>query len=262
MKFVAAFALAAAVTAAPAFAASPFDGTWKVDVGSAKFPERPYVLLVKDGVFTCSSCKPVFSVKTDGAFHKVVGFPYTDEAAIKIIDAKTIEETDKLKGKTVGTSRLELSDDGAVLTTKWTDTTAPDGKLVSGQSAQTRLKPAPAGAHGASGEWKTDKVADISADALTISYKLVGDSVSMSTPNGYRYEAKLGGPAVAVVGDPAGAKVTVLQPVAGSLEESTWLEGKVVSVMTLTPAADGATMTVASVNKKYDTTTTYTMIKQ
>lgn len=261
MKFVTAFAFAA-VIATPAFAASSWEGTWKADIASAKFPERPYVLSVKDGVFTCSSCKPVFSVKTDGAFHKVVGFPYADEAAIKIVDAKTIEETDKLKGKLVGTSRLELSADGAVLTTKWTDTSAPDGKTISGQSTQTRLKPAAAGAHGISGEWKSDKVADISADALTVSFKQTGDVVNMSTPNGYHYDAKLGGPAVPVVGDPAGAKVTVVKLADGSLEESTWLEGKVLSVMTLTPAADGATLAVKQVSKKYDTTTTYTMIKQ
>ena len=45
----------------PAVASSQvsIDGTWKIDVASAKFPEQPDKYVVKDGRYTCSTCVPL-----------------------------------------------------------------------------------------------------------------------------------------------------------------------------------------------------------
>lgn len=42
-----------------------FDGTWKVDFQSA-MPTKVNVWLLKDGMYSCTSCSPSIEVKADG----------------------------------------------------------------------------------------------------------------------------------------------------------------------------------------------------
>ena len=147
MKLVLPFALAGLlVTTTPVFAQSAFDGVWKVDLASAQLPSRPYVITLKDGVYTCTSCVPSYSVPADGQMHKVEGFPYWDETSVRVVGARTVEDAQKLNGRAVGTGRSEISADGATMTTTWTDTSAPDGSTTTGESRMSRIAPAPAGA--------------------------------------------------------------------------------------------------------------------
>lgn len=246
--------------AAPAFAAGTIDGTWKTDLSTVQFTEKPDVFLLKDGVFTCSSCVPVFTVQADGAFHKLTGFPYFDEASVTVVDAGTVEEVDKLKGKVVGTSRSTLSADGKVLTTHWTDSSAPDGSTASGDSLQNRVAPAPVGAHAISGSWRTASVQNMSEAALTFTIGTAGGAFALKTPNGIHYEAKPGGPAVPIVGDNAGTTATV-RKIAGGYEETDWRDGKAVAAYTMTLGADGR-LKVVSENKLRGTATTFYMLRQ
>ncbi len=87
---------------ATARAQSPFDGTWKVDLKTAKFPEKPDVYLLQDGMYHCKTCVPSVDVKADGQDHEVSGHPYYDMVSIKVADDRTIEETDKKNGKNGG----------------------------------------------------------------------------------------------------------------------------------------------------------------
>lgn len=65
-----------------------------------------------------------------------------------------------------------------------------------------------------------------------------------------------------MVGDPAGTLISVRRGADGALEESSWRDGKVASVMTMAVAADRKTAKVTVANKRYDTTTTYVVVKQ
>jgi hypothetical protein len=51
---------------ATARAQSAFDGTWKFDLKTAKFPEKPDVYLLQDGMYRCKRCAPQVDVKADG----------------------------------------------------------------------------------------------------------------------------------------------------------------------------------------------------
>jgi hypothetical protein len=246
--------------ATPAFAASPIDGTWKTDLSSIQFTDKPDVLLLKGGTYVCSSCAPLFSVKADGAFHKLVGIPYIDEASVKVIDANTVEEVDKLKGKIVSTQRTSLSPDGKTLSIHWTDSSAPDGTVSRGDATQTRIAEGPVGSHAISGSWRTANVANISDAVATMVLATDGDILSMKTPNGYRYDAKLGGAPAAIIGDNADTKASV-RKVGDSYEETDWRDGKIVSVYTMTPTTDGK-LKIVSENKLRGTTTTLMMVRQ
>lgn len=252
---------AALLVPSSALAVSPFDGTWKADLKTAQLPQKPQTILLKDGVFTCSTCKPVFTVKADGAFHPITNQPYTDEAKMEVVDEHTIVETDKLKGKVTNVARQTVSTDGKTMTASWTDTSAPDGKATTGSGTMTRVGMAPAGAHAISGSWRQASVANISDAALTETLALNGDWLSLTTPNGYSYKAKLGGQKVPLVGDTAETMVAVKRTGAMTLFEEDSRKGEVVNTYTMTLLPGGKTMKVVSRNAKQGTDTIYVMKK-
>ncbi len=245
----------------PAFAQSAFDGVWKVDLASAQLPDRPYTQSLADGVYTCSSCVPVYSIPADGEMHKVEGFSYWDETSIRIVDGQTVVEAQKLKGRPVGTSRSQVSADGSTLTATWTDTSAPDGTTSTGETTLSRIAGGAAGAHAISGSWKNQAVSSVSEASLIATMGLTDGVFSFRQGTGYGFEARVGGPAVPITGDLAGATATVRQLADGSLEETDHIDGVASSVMTLTPAADGSIM-IKIENLKVGTTTTYKVVKQ
>lgn len=262
MKLVLPFALAGLLAlTTPAFAQSAFDGVWKIDLASAQLPDRPYVQSLQDGVYTCSSCVPAYSIPADGEMHKVEGFSYWDETSLRIVDGQTVEEAQKLNGRPVGTSRSQVSTDSSTLTTTWTDTSAPDGTTSSGEGTMSRIATGATGAHAISGSWKNEAVSSISEASLIATMRLANGVFSFTSGTGYSYEARLGGPAAPITGDLAGATATVRQLADGSIEETDHINGEATSVTTLTPAADGS-ITIKFDNLKVGTTTSYKVIRQ
>lgn len=262
MKVILSFALTALVAmTSPAFAQSAFDGVWKIDLASAELSDRPYVVSLQNGVYTCSSCVPAYSIPADGTMHKVEGFPYWDETSVRVVDGRTVEEGQKLKGQPIGTSRSQISTDGTTMTTSWTDTSAPDGTTSTGEGTMTRIAAGASGAHAISGSWKNEAVSSVSEASLTATVGLVDGVFSFRTGNGYAYEVRLDGPAVPIIGDLAGATATARQLPSGSIEVTDHIGGDATSRTTLTPAGDGLMM-IKSENLKLGTTTSYKVIRQ
>jgi hypothetical protein len=180
---------------------------------------------------------------------------------MRVVDGRTVEEAQKLNGRPVGTSRSQVSTDGATLTTTWTDTSAPDGSATAGEGTMSRIAAGATGAHAISGSWKNEAVSSISEASLTATMRLADGVFSFMSGTGYSYEARLGGPAVPITGDLAGATATVRQLADGSIEETDHINGEATSVTTLTPAADGS-ITIKFDNLKVGTTTSYKVIRQ
>lgn len=262
MKIFAAALLVSAFAAAPAFAQNGFDGTWKADLSSVHTPQKPDVFMVKGGFYSCRSCVPAVTLRADGAFHRVTGHPYYDEESVRVVDARTIAMAQKLKGKEVGHSTATLSADGKTLTFAFTDTSSPTGKVVTGGGTQVRVGPAPAGAHAASGSWRTQKYENITDAGLLVTYRLVGDVLHMSTPTGQSYEARLGGPPVPIHGDPAATMAAVRRISPTSLQEIDTRAGKPVGVATMSLDRDGRTMNVIFDDKVQATRMTYRAVRQ
>ena len=262
MKLVLPYAFAALLAAStPAFAQSAFDGVWKVDLGSAQLSDRPFVVSLADGTYTCTSCVPNYSVPADGRMHRVEGFDYWDEISVRIVDAHTVEDAQRLKGRSVGSSRSRVSDDGAALTVSWTDTSAPDGATTRGENTYSRIAPGPAGAHALSGSWRSASVSNVSDATITATISLADGVFNFASGDGYKYSARLGGPAAPITGDLAGATATVRQLADGSIEETDHVNGEARSVMTLTPQADGSIL-IKVHNLKTDTHVSYRTIRQ
>jgi hypothetical protein len=254
--------LLALLTPGLAMAQSAFDGTWKVDLKTAQFPTKPDVYLLQDGMYHCKTCVPAIDIKADGQDQKVTGHPYYDMASIKVVDDRTIEETDKKNGKVVTTSKTWVSADGNTLMFEFTDSSATNADPITGKGEETRVAKGPAGSHAISGSWRASKMDTVSDNGLLFTYKLEGDSLTMTTLTGQSYTAKLDGTEAPYKGDPGTTSVSVKKVDKNTMEETDKRDGKVISVARMTVTADGKSMTVAVDDKLHGTSSKFTAVKQ
>jgi len=241
-------------------AQSPFDGTWRTNMNQSKLSPKPYVFSVNGGMYDCSSCSPKIHVKADGQDQAVTGQAY-DTVSVREVDPKSIATTTKKNGKTVTEQTRTVSDDGNTLAMKVTSHPENSDQTVSVEVTYTRVGKAPAGANGTSGSWRTNKVQE-SENGLTTTYKSSGDELSMSTPTGESYTAKLDGKDYPVKGTYTYNSVSLKRVDARTIEETDKRDGKVIFARRVTVAPDGKKMTVVSTNKLTGATSTYVAEKQ
>src|SRR5450759_1264392 len=153
-----------------AAAQSAMNGTWKFNPNPTQPPKKPEVLLLQGGMYQCKTCVPPIDVKADGQDQKVTGDPYHDTVSIKIVDDRTIEETDKKDGKIVTTTKVTVSPDGNTATVVFTDRSATNAEPVTGKGEATRVSKGPAGSHAISGSWRFAKMENLSENALLVTY--------------------------------------------------------------------------------------------
>jgi hypothetical protein len=250
------------VTPGLAMAQSVFDGTWKVDVKTAQFPTKPDIFLLQDGMYQCRSCVPPFDIKADGQDQKVSGHPYYDTVSIKVVDDHSIEETDKKNGKTVATSKTWVSADGNTLMFEFSDSSNTNGDPVTGKGEETRLAKGPAGSHAISGSWRMSKMDTLSENAIFVTFKVSGDSLTMTNQTGQSYTAKLDGTEAPYNGDPGTTSVSVKKTGPSTIDETDKRNGNVISITLMTVSADGKSMTFAIEDKLHGTTAKFVAQKQ
>lgn len=243
-----------------AMAQSPFDGTWKADMSSAQWPMKPNVYLLLNGMYDCKTCVPPIHVKADGTDQKVTD-PYSDALSVKVIDDHNIENTFKKNGKVVFTQKQSVSSDGNTMTVNWIYTGNPSGGPQNGTETSKRVAKAPAGANLISGSWRTEKV-DVSPESLTYTFKVNGDELTMTSPTGQSYTAKLDGTDAPFKGDPGLTTVAVKMLGKDTLEETYKRDGKVAVIYKSTVSADGKTLKVITDDKLQGTITKSVSHKQ
>jgi hypothetical protein len=242
------------------FGQSPFDGTWRTNMEQAKFSPKPIVFSLNNGVYDCSSCSPKIHVKADGQDQSVTGQAY-DTISVREVDAKSIEVTGKKNGKTYFEEARTVSDDGNTLTVKITSHPKNSDQTVTAEVTAIRVGKAPAGANGTSGSWRTGKI-KASENDLTTTYKLSGDELSMSTPTGESYTAKLDGKDYPFKGAYSYDSVSLKRLSARTIEETDKRGGKVIEVAKMTVSPDGKKMTVVATFVPTGRVSTYVAEKQ
>jgi len=246
----------------PAFAGSPFDGTWKSDVSSAQLPKKPNVYELKNGTYMCKTCTPPVSVPADGMDHAVTGHPYYDAEAVKVVDDHAVEITEKRNGKVVSTAKQTVAPDGKTMSFEFSDGTASSSAPVVGKGTAMRVAAGLAGAHAISGSWRTVSYSTVSDNGLTQTFKVDGNKLSMTTPTGQQYNATMDGSSAPMSGDAGITTVAVKKLSDNSVRETDNRGDKVVAVTTMTVAPDGKTMKVVFENKERGTTMSYKAMKQ
>lgn len=247
----------------PSAAQSVFDGTWKIDMNKVDFSKKPDEFLLQNGMYTCKTCVPDYTIKADGTDQAVTGHPYYNSVAIKVVNDHSIEETDKKNGKVVATSTSTVSSNGDSMMFTFSDSSDTNGgPPVTGSGEAKREKKGPDGSNAISGSWRTTKIEGLSDNATTFSYKVSGDEITMSTPTGQTYTAKVNGPDVPMKGDPGISSVSVKMIGKDTLEETAKRGDKVISVFKLTVAHDGKTAKAVSEDKLQNRSTSFDVVKQ
>lgn len=261
IKIILTIALLSTATSS-AIVQDAFSGTWKSDMKASEFSTKPSITLIDKGVFSCTTCKPLIKVIADGEWHPIVGQPYYDEMSVTVVDPTTVKYASKRGGKIVSEVTETLSADGNSLSTVFNEMLGTNRVPITGMSVSKRVAPAPAGAHALSGAWRQTKDAQLSDSGLVFTLTQVGKVVTYSTPTGVSYVATIGGPAVAVTGDPGWTTVTLTQPNAHMLQETDLFEDKVTDTYLMKVSADGKTMTMNVNDIKHDRKSTLVAYKQ
>ncbi|HEY2345949.1 MAG TPA: hypothetical protein VGH80_08700 [Xanthomonadaceae bacterium] len=238
------------------------EGTWKVDLNKGKLPDKPWVYLVKDGMFNCSTCVPAIKVKADGKDQKLAGDPYSDSVAVDVSDPHAIKQTYRKDGKVVSTFAMTVANDGKTASFVETDTSPGNGESLQSKGTDVRVAMGPAGSHAVSGSWKVQSYQSISDDDVTFSIAMKGDELSMSSPTGQSYTAHLGGGDAPYKGDPGTTSVSVRLVGKDAVEETDKRDGKPISVTTMTVSSDGKTLTMVNKDLQRGSTGTYVASKQ
>jgi hypothetical protein len=242
------------------FAQTPFDGTWKTNMAQSKLSQRPIIFSVNNGMYDCESCVPKIEVKADGQDQPVTGQTY-DTIAVQVVDANTIHLTGKKAGKTEFEATRTASQDGKMLTISRTDYPVDGSQPVKAEVKWTRVSKGPAGSNATSGSWRIENVNEDAA-GLTSTWKSVGDGLSISTPTGYAWEAKLDGKDYSVKGTYANYTVSLKSLGDHSIEATYKRDGTIETVNKITVSPDGKKMTAVVDNKLTGGVSTFTSEKQ
>ena len=238
------------------FAQSPFDGTWKTNMAESKLSQKPYVYSVNNGMYDCESCVPkINNVKADGQDQPVTGQTY-DTIAVQVTDANTIHVTGKKAGKPEFEQTRTASQDDKMLTLSSTIYPADGSQPFKVEVKFTRISKGPAGSNATSGSWRIQNINE-DVVGLTTTWKSSGGGLSVSTPTGYGWEAKLDGKENPVKGTYANNTVSLKQLDDHSIEATYKRDGKIESVEKITVSPDGKKMTTVADNKLTGRSSTY-----
>lgn len=263
MTRLAAALLLGAFAATPGLAQTPFDGNWKVDLSTLTMPKKPDVFALSHGMYTCDSCDPRVAIRADGAQNYVTGHRYYDHIAVDVLSSDAIRVRRYFQASIVFSEELSVSPDGKKLSFTFRDTTRPREPIIgSGSAHRIGRPPHPEHAHPVTGTWKLDRIKHETDYGLVFSMKSQGAAMHVSTGTGQSYVATIGGSPVPITGDPLGTTATLKRLSATTLQEIDTRAGTIVSVVTMTVAPGGRTMTVVTNEAVHGGMQTYRAVKQ
>jgi hypothetical protein len=236
-----------------ALAASPFDGTWRMDIENAKLPTKPVVISVMNGIYSCSTCVPPEQVKADGADQKIAGSPYVDTVAVTLTGDHAMRVVEKKAGKVVDDETRSLSADGKTMSFDETSTSLANGLVTTSKGSLTRVAAGPAGSAPMSGDWRITHIS-ASGNARVMTYKLAGKALSFSMPTGESFTATIDGPEAPFKGDPGTDTVSIKRISATTLQETDKKDGKVVFIGKMSVPPGGRVMELTYTNMRNDRT--------
>lgn len=251
MKFATIIGGAAVLALAPfgsaAFAQTAFDGTFTMDEAKTEFSKVPSVTSLKDGTFSCVSCRVKYTVPADGKFHDLPDNSFVDAVAVKVVDANTLNYRWMKDGKVVGMETDVVQSDGNTLifNDEWT---TPNGSKEASRVVQKRVGSAMPGEHLATGKFVTMESKDTSPTKYSRTMKVEGDKFVINDSSGMSYSAPIGGGWTPVSGLAGNAEVAVTRPSDDMLVERWRADGKMTGLSVVQPGEEDGTLKIISVN--------------
>jgi hypothetical protein len=224
--------------AAAVFAADPpYAGTWKLNPAKSDFGETTVTYEeMAGGQMKVTADGQSYTFKPDGQEYPT---PWGSVTTWKAIDPTRWEVTNKVSAKVVGTATLKLAADGKTLTVDSKNIKAT-GETSSDSAVYERLSGGP----GLAGKWKTKNLKIGSPGTLQIAASADGVTLTFVEEKG-TCAAKFDGKDHAATGPiwPAGWTCAVAKSGATALDVTWKKDGKLMYKETLTPSADGKTLT-------------------
>ena len=249
--------IATLLLATLALAGTGFDGTWKTNIESLKTTGKPMALLLAGGEYTCVFCNPPYTVKADGADHKVNGQAYFDTVRVKVTGPNSAEIVLKQGSKEVVRFSDTVSPDGTTLTSKVTNHVG--AQTETDELTAKRVAVGPPDSHPLSGSWLEQQ--HLAGEQAPVQYHMTAEGFEMRW-NGHSYDAKFDGKEYPVVGDSGKTTVSLKWIDDATVEETDHRRGRIVDEIRLALAKDGNTITVIDKDIAHGQTITYTLEKQ
>lgn len=216
----------------------PYAGSWKLNPALSDFGETTVTYeQMADGLMKVTAEGQSYTFKADGNDYPT---PWGVTAAWKSLDANAWEVTNKVDAKVLGTATWKLGADGKTLTLDAKNIDAT-GKASKSTAVYQRLSGGP----GLAGKWKTENVEIGSPGTMTISPS-GSDGVTLTfVEQKGTCSAQFDGKDYAATGPvwPHGWTCAISKSGATALDVAWKKDGKVMSKDTLTPSADGKTLT-------------------
>lgn len=233
--------LCLAALTAPAFASSPWNGTWKLDEAKSQMAGGTFTYSMQpSGTYRFSDGSNLqFTFACDGKDYPVVA-DYS--ATCTKAGDQTYVFTSLKNGKLVSTSTQVISSDGKTMTDT-TKGTRPDGTPFTDIEVDRRIS----GTTGLAGEWKSAKSSSSAPSVMKISVS--ANAMTLEFP-GYKstVTAKLDGTDAPATGPqvPPGVTMSLKSQGTNEVTSASKLNGKVYSYDLYTLSADGKTITDVS----------------
>jgi hypothetical protein len=245
-------------------AASPFDGTWKIDPSGTTWSGTGRAYLLKDGQWHCVNCAGIAPIPADGRAHPYSGAPTVEDSLrIRVLSDRHVQIEGLNRSKVFTRRDLTVSPDGATLTNDVeVAPLRPGVQPVRRRMELQRVSAGPAGSHLVSGTWRIVRMSAMSDDVATSVFHVEGDRIDWSTPAGVSYHAVFDGPPVPQIGDPGNTQITVRRINDHQFVESDWKAGKIEDVFTFTVTDDGRRMTIVDQKASDGTIQTQIAYKQ
>jgi hypothetical protein len=235
--------LACAAFSCTAFASTPWDGTWKLDLSKSHLtgPSFTYSKTATGMWHVSDGAAVSYDFATDGKPYKTLTADDTIIATANGDHALTL--VNRFKGKVTSTIQETLSPDGKTLTDRSTGT-RPDGSTFNDTTIYTRV----AGTSGFFGKWKSTKVSLSIPDSWIIASADNG-VISWTIPS-YKetVRGKADGTPLPITGPTIspGMTVSIKQVSPHRMDYSVKINGKTLGAGYQTLAADGKSFTDTS----------------
>jgi hypothetical protein len=243
-------------------AQSPFDGTWVAKLDSVQFPKRPESYSLQNGAYECSTCIPRINVKADGKDYPVAGSPYFSTIAVRVINDRSIQITEKQADRIVYSETDTVSSDDNTLLQKITDSAAANGEPVTAVETYKRVSQASGSSSPISGLWQAEKIAASSENGTSVTYHSIGDGLQASNPSGEGYSAKFDGRDYPIQGEPAHNTVSLKRINPDTIVETDKQDGAVHYKLRMAVSRDGRSMKVTETDYERGSQITYMMEKR
>ncbi len=239
MKHVLACAILCASLSPAAFAASPWDGTWKLNMSKSHYEGSTFSYTKKpNGLWNFTNGSTVsFDFGTDDKPWKTIDAE--DTTTTKMENDHSWTYTGEFKGKVTSKTHQEISADGKTLT-EHSENYRPDGTKSQSDATYTRVS----GTSGFNGKWKSTKVKTDSPESTVFSTASDG-TVTWSIPaQKATVVSKLDGKPSPVKGPTFPEGITMALTKAGDheVDYKFALNGKVLGMGKMVLAADKKSM--------------------